>query len=95
VALNVYEIPEFYVRMSKHGTYSDKSMWDIWYERNRMTRAFILNSGHSYTRICDENLAEFRAHPEYLAFRDGKKRVDGNNVKFCISNPGLRQLIVA
>ncbi|MFW6059435.1 MAG: DUF4838 domain-containing protein [Phycisphaeraceae bacterium] len=61
-----------------------------WSQRNRVVRGFMLNSGHSYGRIIRANEDAFEAHPEYRALVDGERR--GN--KFCISNEGLRQLVV-
>ena len=38
--------------------------------------------------------AEFARHPEYFALVDGQRQSGHENAKFCISNPGLRQLVV-
>jgi hypothetical protein len=64
-----------------------------WCARNRMAKGFDLHSGHAYDAIYAQNKAEFDRHPEYLALENGVRRA-GGDVKFCISNPGLRKLVV-
>jgi hypothetical protein len=64
-----------------------------WGERNRMAKGLDLNSGHSYEGIIRENKAAFDAHPEYYALVNGRRELRGD-VKFCVSNAGLRQLVV-
>ena len=94
VALDDYEVPSFSIRRGPHqAPWSDVGYWNRWQERNRMTAAFALNTGHSYDRIYSENRSEFEAHPEYLALVNGERR-KGSNIKFCISNPALRELVV-
>ncbi len=65
-----------------------------WCERNRMAKGFDLQSGHAYDAIYAANRSEFEKHPEYLALEDGKRRASGGDIKFCVSNPGLRKLVV-
>ena len=64
-----------------------------WCAKNRHAQGFRLNSGHSYEGIIGANKAEFDKHPEYYSLVDGRRRT-GGDAKFCISNPGLRRLVV-
>lgn len=64
--------------------------WEQWQVRNRTRSNFVLHTGHAYDGIISRHRDEFDKHPEFLALRDGKR---GGN-KFCISNPGLRDLVV-
>ncbi len=64
-----------------------------WCAKNRHAQGFRLNSGHAYGSIISANKAEFDKHPEYYSLVDGRRRT-GGDAKFCISNPGLRQLVV-
>jgi len=64
-----------------------------WCRRNRAVKGFDLNSGHAYRAIVEANRGEFDEHPEYYA-RLGGKRELRPDVKFCIANSGLRQLVV-
>ncbi len=66
-----------------------------WCRRNRAVKGFDLESGHSYEDIIGANRKEFDKHPEYFALVGGKRKTDGDDLKFCISNPGLRKLVVA
>lgn len=61
-----------------------------WSARNRVIRGFMLNSGHAYGAIINANRQAFQEHPEYLALVNGERK----GSKLCISNPGLRQLVV-
>lgn len=65
-----------------------------WCERNRMAKGFDLQSGHAYDAIFAANRKAFEEHPEYLALIDGRRRTSGGDIKFCVSNPGLRALVV-
>lgn len=62
-----------------------------WRLKNRMGSAVELETGHAYEEILARNQKEFQQHPEYLALIGGRRTGD----KFCISNPGLRKLVVA
>lgn len=64
-----------------------------WCRRNRAVQGFTLNSGHAYLAIIDANRAEFDKHPEYFALLGGSRELRPD-VKFCIANAGLRQLVV-
>jgi hypothetical protein len=66
--------------------------YNAWCRRNRMAKGLDLNSGHAYESIIAANRAEFDKHPEYYALIDGKRELRPD-VKFCVSNPGLRKLV--
>lgn len=61
-----------------------------WCARNRMARGIDLHTGHAYDAILRRNAAAFKEHPEYLGLWNGKRQ----STHFCISNPGLRKLVV-
>ena len=90
------EKPDFYNRSAPRGGIRTglqlwlQDVWMQWQVRNRTAPSFALHTGHSYISIIRRNQKTFDAHTEYLALRDGKR----GGVKFCISNPGLRELIV-
>lgn len=63
-----------------------------WCVRNRMTKGFDLQSGHSYEAIIAANADAFAKHPEWLAQLGGERKMRGD-IKFCVANPGLRTLI--
>lgn len=89
VAVDDLEHPDYYGRRVWYGfgdwseLRRDKANWDI---RNRMANGIAISSGHAYDRIYRQYKAVFDAHPEYLC--------SVKPVKFCISNPELRQLVV-
>lgn len=94
LALDTLEHPAYYGRRIWYGF----GPWDYaaepyadWCAKNRATSGIVLNSGHAYDGILNRNHVEFHAHPEYLGLVQGERR----SSKFCISNPALRQLIVA
>ncbi len=98
VSLDVVETPDFYNRSGPRGAGRtvDREAWQRWHRRNRMTPAFTLRTGHAYGGIIRRNRAAFDAHPEYYALVDGRREfLGGDATKFCISNPGLRELVVA
>lgn len=64
-----------------------------WCARNRAVQGFRLDSGHAYDAIVAAQREEFEKHPEYLAEVGGERKIRPD-VKFCISNPGLRKLVV-
>ncbi len=96
------EAPAYHARRIWYGY----GTWDYnsepyaqWCLRNRARSGMALSTGHSYGRTIRANAEEFAAHPEYYSLIDGERRlagtVDGSgNIKFCISNPGLRELVV-
>jgi len=57
-----------------------------WKKHNRLDYGFRLRTGHIYKRIIQRNQEAFAKHPEYL--------VPPLNLKFDVSNEGLRQLVV-
>lgn len=61
-----------------------------WCRKNRATQGIELHTGHTGEKLRAQYDQVFREHPEYLALVNGQRTSD----KFCISNPGLRQLIV-
>lgn len=97
VAVDASESPDFYSRRIWYNWglwgYNDEP-YAQWCIRNRATQGFRLNSGHSYDGILAANQDAFAAHPEYFAEVDGERRIEGGDIKFCISNPGLRRLVV-
>jgi hypothetical protein len=98
VSLDVVEKPDYYNRSGPRGASRsvDRDAWRNWHRRNRMPPAFTLHTGHSYGGIISRNRAAFDAHPEFYALVDGRRAfLGGDATKFCISNPALRQLVVA
>ena len=49
----------------------------------------IHQTGHAYRAIIKRHADEFDAHPEYLGLIKGIRK----SGKFCVSNPGLRELV--
>jgi len=97
LAVNANERPDFYARRIWYnwGLWGyNNEPYKQWCTRNRATQGFRLNSGHAYDSILAANSKEFAAHPEYFAEIDGKRRTQGGDIKFCISNAGLRKLVV-
>ncbi len=98
LALDVTERPDFYNRSGPRGAGRtlSREAWQTWHRRNRMTPAFTLRTGHAYGGIIRRNQAAFDAHPEYYALVEGRRAfLGGDLTKFCIANPGLRELVVA
>lgn len=102
VQIDLRQRPSFLYRRLWYGG----GMWDhntkpynIWSEYNRTSletsRASLpLQTAHAYAGIYNANKEVFEAHPEYLALVDGKRVRRPVSQKFCVSNEGLRQLIV-
>lgn len=93
VAVDAFESPAYHSRLIWYGF----GAWDYakepyreWCEKNRAIRGVELNTGHSYDGILSRNKAAFTAHPEYLGLVGGVRK----STKFCIANPGLRQLVI-
>ena len=93
IAVDTVERPDYYARRIWYGF----GAWDYaakpyaaWCAKNRATSGIELRTGHAYDGILAGNKAEFKAHPEYLGLVGGERK----STKFCISNPGLRQLVV-
>lgn len=93
VEVNAQEHPDYHSRRIWYGfgawDYNEKPYTD-WCVKNRATSGIELNTGHAYDGIFSRNKAAFAAHPEYVALVDGVRK----SSKFCISNPGLRRLII-
>ncbi|MFH1614586.1 MAG: DUF4838 domain-containing protein [Planctomycetota bacterium] len=106
VAINVKESPDYFDRLiwPDYGMFpsTEKAYLD-WVARNRLIYYpdSVVLIGHNYASIIRDKEAEFKAHPEYLALVDGqrncwdpKQSEGGCTTKFCISNEGLRKLVV-
>lgn len=50
--------------------------------------------GHSYPAACRPS-KYFKDHPEYFAYRGGKRVADEHNPSLCVSNPAVQDLILA
>jgi|GEM_PF-2473441 len=105
IDINVKEHPDFFFRtiwttgFGWHGdlqNYRDKMSqnWAEWAQANRLGGAIKVQSGHAWNTIVAENKAEFDKHPEYFALMNGKRETNSPQKMFCISNAGLRQLVV-
>lgn len=102
IEVNVREAPDYHARRIWYGW----GLWDyneepyrLWCLRNRARSGMVLNTGHVYGRIIRAKADEFAANPEFYALVDGERRfagqVDGRgDIKFCISNPQLRRVVV-
>jgi len=92
IAVDTRERPAYQARRIWYGygawDYAAKPYAD-WCAKNRATSGIQLNTGHSYDGILKANKAVFDQHPEYLGLVGGQRK----STKFCISNPGLRQLV--
>ncbi|MHB0934822.1 MAG: DUF4838 domain-containing protein [Armatimonadota bacterium] len=91
IAVDAFESPDYYARRIWYGfgTYNPAN-YDDWCVKNRAVSSIVLNTGHAYDGILSGNKAEFAAHPEYIALVNGQRK----SSKFCISNPGLRKLVI-
>ncbi len=97
VPVDAEESPDFHTRRIWYGF----GAWDYaeepyrqWCSRNRTVSPLNLNTGHAYGNIVASRRADFEKHPEYFALIDGQRQSAAKNPKFCISNPGLRKLVV-
>jgi hypothetical protein len=93
VALDLRERPAYWARNIWYGygawDYNSEAYHD-WNVCNRMARGIELNTGHAYDGIRHRQQRAFQEHPEYLGLWRGQRQ----STQFCISNPGLRKLIV-
>jgi hypothetical protein len=90
IAVDTFEHPDYYARRIWPGFGAlpeNRDSYAAWNARNRMGSGIELSTGHSYGKIIRHNKAEFEKHPEYLTKPGGSK--------FCISNPGLQQLVIS
>lgn len=95
-SVDVRESPDFHTRRIwfGYGTWRENMQaHKQWCARNRAVGAMKLQTGHAYGGIIGRMKKEFAAHPEYFSLIDGERRPKRQG-KFCISNPGLRQLVV-
>lgn len=91
--VDVLEAPDFLNRRlwTGHGTHPENSEdFGSWLRRNRARTGFPIWSSHVYGRILSARSEVFEQHPEYLGLVDGERR----SSKFCISNPGLREVVI-
>lgn len=92
ISVDALESPSFFTRSIWYGfgasDFNSASL-EQWRTRNRARGGFTLKTGHAYRAIIKRHRAEFEAHPEYLGLRGGKR----SSGKFCVSNPGLRELV--
>ena len=93
ISVNTIERPSYYSRHIWYGF----GPWDYarepyadWCRKNRATNGIELHTGHTGEKLRSQYEQVFQEHPEYLALVNGERSSD----KFCISNPGLRKLIV-
>ncbi len=96
IAVDAHEHPDFLFRRIWPGSGSwpgNVDRWNRWDEINRMEGGVVVNTNHSWNLIATIYKDEFDRHPEYFALVDGKRQADAAHKKFCISNPGLRDLI--
>lgn len=90
---NIRTSPDYHTRRIwyGYGTWDYNAQpYDDWCAKNRINSDFVLNTGHAYQTIVLRNKKVFEEHPEYLGLVNGKRTSD----KLCISNPGLRKLVV-
>ncbi len=97
LAVDAEESPDYHSRRIWYGF----GPWDYaeepyrqWCSRNRTASALELSTGHAYGGIVSAKRAEFAQHPEYFALVGGQRQSGHENAKFCISNSGLRKLVV-
>jgi len=89
VAVNTFQHPDYYARRIWYGygvLPENREAYYAWNQRNRATSGIDLRTSHSYDGIISRNREEFKQHPEYLTKPGGNK--------FCVSNPGLQQLVI-
>jgi len=92
ISVDTFQKPDFHTRRIWYG----HGLWDYneepyrqWCARNRAVPGFGLSTGHSYGSIVRAHKEVFEKHPQWLALVDGKRQ----GVKFCISNPELREFV--
>ncbi len=93
VNLDVFAKPSFLDRaIGKDGSWLrwQRDDWERWQRHNRVTSGLTMRTSHQYQAILAARRPEFERHPEYLGLVNGERR----SSKFCISNPGLRALVI-
>jgi hypothetical protein len=96
ISVDAKEHPDFLFRRIWPGSGSwpgNVDRWNRWDEINRMEGGVVVNTNHAWNLIAETYKEEFDRHPEYFALVDGKRQADAAHKKFCISNPGLRDLV--
>jgi len=97
VTIDAERSPAYHSRRIWYGfgawDYADQPYRE-WCSRNRTASALALNTGHAYGGIVSAKRTQFAEHPEYFALVDGQRQSGGENAKLCISNAGLRKLVV-
>jgi len=89
ISISTFQHPDYYARRISPGygylgeNHAAAAAWDA---RNRMGAGISLSTSHAYGAIIHRHQAAFKAHPEYLTKPGGNK--------FCVSNPGLQQLVI-
>ncbi len=89
VAVNAFKHPDFYARRIWYGygvLPENRDAYEAWNQRNRAASGIDLRTSHSYDGILSRQRVAFEKHPEYLTKPGGNK--------FCVSNPGLQQLVI-
>lgn len=93
LALDVVESPSYFTRSIWYGFGTsdiNTAPFAQWQARNRAPGGFLLKTGHAYQAVIKRHQEEFDAHPEYLGLLNGRRA----STKFCVSNAGLRDLVV-
>lgn len=97
VALDTLQRPDFTSRTMSSATsrggpdgFGDRVAYREWMQRNRIADGWRKSGGHIYGFIIRARKQAFAEHPEYLALVGGERK----GQKFCVSNPGLRRLVV-
>lgn len=96
LAVDRFEKPAYHSRRIWYGFGAApwaKAEYLDWCAKNRAMSGIEIHSGHAYDGILSRNKSEFDVHPEYLALVNSE-RGGARAKKFCISNVGLRQLVV-
>ncbi|MFA6291178.1 MAG: DUF4838 domain-containing protein [Victivallales bacterium] len=92
----ITESPDFLFRniWSAHKVWPEEIASKKHYDLINRHIGEYLQLSHMYTAFIAKNQAEFSAHPEYYALVNGKREPINSNTKLCISNPGLRTLML-
>lgn len=88
----IRETPDYFTRVIFPG-------YGLWNEFGDSTKKWLADNrgngfqiftGHVYESIIRNRKKDFTDHPEYAALVNGERKL----LKFCVSNPGLQQLVV-
>lgn len=94
LSVDLKSAPAFAARRIWYGfglTDENRAAFGEWQRRNRVPGGFDLQTGHADEGLIERNKAAFAAQPEYRALSGGRRESN----KLCLSNPGLRSLVVA